>query len=182
MNRAERRDKRSGMLPRFQDLAPRFRTPEEVRRFAEQMLAQKRREFAAEKDQLDRSYEALPREFQRRFDRLRRNNPEFRWRHESYEMMVSEEAIRLAQALLTPQAVEEFMTLDPEAMRARVPGLSWDAHTQKSFTWTLQFAHTRLTDPAQIEGECAALCSMIGCDATGCGMGRYRTQPRHTVN
>ena len=173
MKRATQDGKSPKLLPRFQDLAPTFRSPQDARRFAEQALAQKKQDFAAEKDQLDAAYEALPQEFQRRFDRFRSNNPEFRWRHEAYEMMISCEALRLAQALETAQAIEDFLTSDIEVMRRLVPSLSWDTHTQKSFTWTVQFAHTWLTDPAQMEGECAALCSMIGCEATGCGMRRY---------
>ncbi len=173
MNRAARRRKGPATLPRFQDFAPTFRNPQDAQRLTEQVLALKRRDYEAEKGKLDQAYDALPQEFQRRFDRFRNNNPEFRWRHAAYEMMVSKEAIRLAQALQTIQAIEEFLTLDMESMRERVPSLSWNTHTQKSFTWTVQFAHTWLADPTRMEDECAALCSMIGCTATGCGMGRY---------
>ncbi len=172
-NRAMRRAKSTTTLPRFQDFAPSFRNSQEARHFADQVLVQKKRTFEADKERLDQAYEALPQEFQRRFDRFRRNNPEFRWRHEAYEMMVSEEAIRLAEALKSPEAVEAFLSSDMDAMRRQVPSLSWDTHTQKSFTWTVQFAHTWLTDPARIEDECAALCSMVGCEAMGCGTGRY---------
>lgn len=194
MNRAARRargarpsrtDQSSGrtpVLPRYQDLLPALGDPKAARRFAAEALAQKKRDFEGEREALDRAYEALPPEFRRRFDRFRRNNPEFRWRHEDYEMMVSQEAIKLAAALGTPEAVEGFLSLGPDGMRARVPELSWDAHTQKTFAWTAQFAHTWLTDPAMIEDECAVLCSMIGCAATGCGMGRYGFPARPLPN
>lgn len=92
--------------------------------------------------------------------------------------MTSSETIRLAQALKTAQAIEEFLTFDMEAMRQRVPSLSW-TRTYRSHSYGRCSSHTPGwlippgSSPARIEDECAAFCSMIGCEATGCGMTRY---------
>lgn len=60
----------------------------------EEREAEMRAEFEAARADMDRRFDALPEPFQKRIERRRRNNPDFRWRYESYEMFVCEEAVK----------------------------------------------------------------------------------------
>lgn len=60
---------------------------------------------------LDADYEALPDVFQRRIDKFRANNPDFRWKYEGYEMFCCTEAVKLARHLGTIEAMHHYTSL-----------------------------------------------------------------------
>lgn len=68
----------------------------EHRKMASDMQAQRLKEFEENKEKLDAQYESLPSCFQRRVDRFRRNNPDFRWEFEPYELFCCTEAVKMA--------------------------------------------------------------------------------------
>ncbi len=80
---------------------------------AEERRRRMKREFEENREEMDAKYGALPEVFRRRIDRFRGNNPDFRWMYEDYELFVCEEAVKIAEALETPEAVEEFVELSP---------------------------------------------------------------------
>lgn len=79
-----------------------YRTEEEDEAKRKQDIADReqreREEFAEKKDEMDARFDALPKPLQDRIARRRRNNPDFRWKYEGYEMFVCEEAVKFAGA------------------------------------------------------------------------------------
>ncbi|MBB76586.1 MAG: hypothetical protein CMJ75_18935, partial [Planctomycetaceae bacterium] len=75
-----------------------YRTAEEQKQASEEAIAaalEEKKQAYEEgglKERLDADYESLPPLFQRRIDRFRTNNPDFRWKWETYEMA----AVKLA--------------------------------------------------------------------------------------
>ena len=60
--------------------------------------------------------------------------------------MVCEDAVRIATALETPEAIKEWHGLDWDAQKAAVPELS-DGHSGNSFGAACRFAMLYLTFP-----------------------------------
>jgi hypothetical protein len=60
-------------------------------------------EFEVNMERMDAAYEALPDPLKRRIDRFRREDPDFRWKEEAYEMAACSEAGRLYTAALDPE-------------------------------------------------------------------------------
>src|SRR5690606_38654097 len=93
-----------------------YRTAEEQEaKIAAELVESERREreaAEAARPEMERRYAALPPIFQRRIDKFRRNNPEFWWKFERYEMFTCEQAVVIADALGTADAVREFYRLD----------------------------------------------------------------------
>lgn len=148
-----------------------YRTPEEFREYQKQQSREyedkKRRDYAVAKSRLDLDYDDLPREFQRRLDMFRTNNPEFRVQHEAYEMSVCKDAVRIAAVCKTPDAVVAFGKLDWEQQKLEVPNLS-DGHSGNSFGCAVFLARCYLTDPKLVEVQHGALCPLVGCSDYGC--------------
>lgn len=61
-----------------------------------------RSDFAAQQAELDAQFEALPPDLQRRIQRFRDEDPDFRWREEAYEMAACAEGGRLYRAAMDP--------------------------------------------------------------------------------
>ncbi len=75
---------------------------------------EKKERFEKEKSQLDQDYESLPDVFKKRIDKFRKNNPKFRADYEAYEMFCCKEAIKIANALKTSEAIQKFHDLSWE--------------------------------------------------------------------
>lgn len=127
-----------------------YRTEEEQqkkdRQVAEAAERKLREEFERNRADMDRRYNALPEVFRRRIDKFRANNPDFRWKNETYELFCCEQAIAFADALKTPEAVEVWARLnDTKEQRRQVPALSHD-HSGNTFRFAVRLAHLYLTD------------------------------------
>lgn len=116
---------------------------------------------------LDADYAALPAEFKRRLDGLRRRNADFRWRHESYEMFVCREAVLIAQTLRTADAVRGYGEAAYDEQRRLVPDLS-DQHSGNTHGSAVRLAWLWLSRPDLVEYEHGALCPLVGCRDYGC--------------
>ena len=88
----------------------------------------KAREFAVDREKLDLAYEHLPEPFQRRIDKYRLNNPEFRASYEKYEMMCCEQGVLFAETALKKVGYEwedEHPNTDTVDEVTRQKALDW---------------------------------------------------------
>jgi hypothetical protein len=123
--------------------------------------------FLTNKKTLDAQYDALPSVFQKRLDRFRRNNLDFRWRNEAYEMSCCVDAIKIAAACPTPDAIKAFYDLPWERQQEMIPDL-YDGHSGNSFGMACRLAQTYIDCPALVPLVHGALCALMGCDEYGC--------------
>ena len=121
-----------------------------------------RENFKKEKDKLDAQYEALPEVFQRRIDRFRDGNSDFRWRYEAYEMACCTEAVNIAETLgPDPENVKAFSEMPFEEKHARVPDLS-EGHSGNSLGFAIALAYYYLKEPDRVPKMAGALAPLVG--------------------
>jgi hypothetical protein len=116
--------------------------------------------------ELDAQYATLPPVFQRRIDRFRRNDPNFRWGSEGYEMSCAVDAVKIAAWARTPERVKEYHDLTWEEQKAAIPDI-FQGHSGNSFAFACRLAHHYLTDSELVKQEHGALCILTGCDGDG---------------
>lgn len=149
----------------------RYQTPEEEAESHRQWVAKheqdKRDSFEKNRAKLDADYDSLPEEFKRRLDKFRQTNPDFRWQNEPYEMSVCIDAVRVSQALGSPEKITEFHAMDWDDQQRSVPGL-YDGHSGNSFGMVCRLASTYLQYPEMVEFEHGALVMLTGCETYGC--------------
>jgi hypothetical protein len=140
---------------------------EQYRRQAEEGDLKKQEEFEESRAELDARYEALPDVFQRRLDRFRAGNPDFRWEYERYELFTCEEALKIATALETADLVIAYGKESYETQAAMVPGLSED-HSGNTHGCAVQLAYLYLYSPNTVVISHGALAPLVGCEEYGC--------------
>lgn len=123
--------------------------------------------FEKNKAALDAKYDALPDHFKRRLDKFRKNNISFRWEYEPYEMSVCVDAVKIAEALKTPEEIKRFRELDYREQKKLVPGLD-DGHSGNSFGMAVRLAYEYLNNPENVVKLHGALAPMVGSEAYGC--------------
>lgn len=126
-----------------------------------------RKEFEEQREELDRKFAALPEVFQRRVQWFRDHNPDFRWQNEAYELSSCVDAVKIAEAMETPEGVQRFKELTFEQQRAAVPDL-YDGHSGNSFGMACRLAWLYLTDPLLVVAEHGAMVPLTGCEKYGC--------------
>lgn len=123
-------------------------------------------EFEKEKDSLDAKYNALPKVFQERIDKFRTNNPNFRVEYESYEMFCCEQAVEIANALQTKEAIKEFADLDWEQQKEKVPNLD-GGHSGNTFGMSCRLAYWYLNNPEHVAEAHGSLSVLVGSEEYG---------------
>jgi hypothetical protein len=121
--------------------------------------------FEKNKADLDTKYEALPAEFKLRLDSFRRINPDFRWKHEGYEMFVCTEAIKIAKALKTIKKIDQWQKLPVEKQDKII---DVGAHSGNTFGAAVFLAKLYLKFPELVREAHGALCPLVGCKDYGC--------------
>jgi len=138
---------------------------------------EKREEFEREKDDYFRRISALPAEFQRRFERFRKNNPEFDWKFGDYELFCCEEATRIAKHLGSKEAFEkareEYRATKPEhpsgtAFLERVGFVLDDNHSGNTAGSALDLAKCYLVKPHLLPFMHGSIAVLVGCEKLGC--------------
>ena len=127
---------------------------------------ERRYDFEKNRTDFDRRYRALPEVFQRRLDKFRGNNPDFRWKYESYEMFCCEQAVEIA-AKVKADDLPEFANLDFAEQRLIVPNLS-DGHSGNTFGCAVRLAHLYLTNPEGVVQLHGAMAPLVGSEEYGC--------------
>jgi hypothetical protein len=148
-----------------------YRTPQEQAKIKAQELReeekQEKAEFKRNKAKLDAQYRALPKVFQRRINRFRKNNPDFRWKFEEYELIVCTQAMIIAKALKTLAAIQSWKELGFRKQKRLVPGL-WSGHSGNTFDAACFLATMYLEQPEKVVKQCGAAAPLVGCKNYGC--------------
>ena len=124
----------------------------------------KQRRFAENVDKMDAQYQALPDYFKARIDRFRANNSSFRVDFEDYELFCCEQAVIIANALKTPENVENWSNSDNRF--ELVPELSHD-HTGNTMGCSTSLAYWYLKEPEAVQKIHGALSPLVGSKAYG---------------
>lgn len=148
-----------------------YRTEDEERakfeREMAEMDAKRRQDFEENRAEHDARIAALPLAFQRRLAKFQQTDPDWRWRHEGYELFTCEQAVLIAETLKSPEAVVEFQKADWADQQALVPGLS-DGHSGNTFGMACRLAVWYLQRPALVILEHGTLTLLEGCERFGC--------------
>lgn len=152
-----------------------YRTPseqgalhaEQVKKFKEERM---RKFLESEKAELDDAFSSLPEPFQKRIEKFRRNNPNFRWDFEAYEMFCCKQAVAIATALKTPEAIVEFFYKPYEEQFALVPGLR-EGHSGNTMGFSVVLAKCFLEAPDNLQEIHGAMAILVGCKEYGCHTG-----------
>lgn len=134
--------------------------------------ASRQRELDNTRTDRDARRAALPANFQRRLLALESNNPAWRREYEPYELSICEDAVRIATALKTVQAIQAFRKMDWDEQKRAVPGL-FDGHSGNSFGMAVRLAHWHIADPGEVEREHGGMCPLVGCVEYG-----HRMEPQ----
>lgn len=137
---------------------------EHARAVAEQKL-KRAEEWETKKDVHAADVAALPAVFRERFEFFMRTpswGPEFG----PYEIFVMKEAVKIANTLKTPEAIESFARASWEEQK-RLVDLS-DDHSGNTFGSACRLAHVFLKEPALVPQMHGALCPLVGCEGYGC--------------
>ena len=150
----------------------RYRTEaEEHTRAAEEQRAQeaeREQAFVANLADTDRRIAALPVFFRERIAKFQRDGGyHFRRDYEAYELFCCEQAVVIADALHTREAIDAFAAAPWEEQTRMVSGLSND-HSGNTFGAACQFARTYITHPEFVPMMHGALVPLVGCAAYGC--------------
>lgn len=133
----------------------------------EESNRKRREQFELERESIDARVAALPEIFRKRLDKFRRNNPDFRWKYESYELFCCEQAVEIANALVTADAIKEFSRKKYEEQKTAVPALSGE-HSGNTFGCAVQLAYLYLSQPEAVEAMHGALAPLVGSEEYGC--------------
>ena len=123
-------------------------------------------EFKLNKNALDKKFKALPRVFQQRIQRFRDHNPNFRWKYESYEMFVCEEAVKIAETLKTIRAITKWSKNDWKKQKTLV-NIS-DNHSGNTFACAVFLAKLYANKSPNVIEAHGALTPLVGCEEYGC--------------
>lgn len=148
-----------------------YRTPEQQAELHAQSVreheAKDKVEFEQNKVELDAQYQALPEVFQRRIDKFRTNNPDFRWKFEAYEMLVCTQAVMIAEALKTSTAIQSWKDMDFKKQKRLVPDLS-NGHSGNTFDAACFLAMLYLEQPEGVVEQHGAMAPLVGSKEYGC--------------
>ena len=126
---------------------------------------EKQEAFKKNKLKLDADYDALPKEFKARIDKFRKNNPRFRIDYEPYEMFCCKEAIKIATACKTPEAVREFKELDWDRQKEMID--IDDGHSGNTFGCATSLAYWYLKERVNVAKMHGSLSPLVGSKAFG---------------
>lgn len=165
---------------------------EEHAKWVRQYEEEQKAKFEEGRESLDEKYRKLPEIFQKRIDKFRKNNPDFRWKYESYEMFCCEQAVIIAAAIgkrlfdeagaknmpfdeakesiisSAPSAFQEFYDMSWEKQKELVPDLA-DGHSGNTFGCSVMLARLYVSDQLDyIVKFYGALAPLVGSEEYGC--------------
>ena len=148
-----------------------YRTPEEEQERHKAWVFEKNKkdkeEFEKNKEKLNAQYDALPEVFQKRLDKFRTNNPDFRWEYESYEMFTCTQAVAIAESFKNTEEIEKWYDMDWDEQKKMVPELS-DQHSGNTFGMAVKLAMFYLDCPENVIKLHGALAPLVGSAEYGC--------------
>lgn len=163
-----------------------YKTGEQMHQERLALIAQhdeeKRQRFEIESAQLDEQYGALLPIFQRRIDRFRQTDPNWRVEYEAYEMFVCVEACKLIRWVEDCRARvsnpkpevrdllhEYYDNAGSEEWRQKHVGVPHDdGHSGNSFGKTVLFAQIYFDDHRFVPFAHGAMTGLVSCEDFGC--------------
>lgn len=115
----------------------------------------------------EEKFATLPPVFQKRLARFASNRADFAKQFGAYEMASCVDAVKIADALKTPEKVREFVALSWAEQIALVPGLD-EGHSGNTFGMACRLARHYLTEPDLVWRDHAAISALVGCEEAGC--------------
>jgi hypothetical protein len=116
----------------------------------------------------DQRIAALPALFQERIAKFQRDGGhDFRRDYEGYELFCCEQAVAIADALHTGEAIVAFHAASWKEQKRLVPALSSD-HSGNTFGTACLLARTYVERPEFVPKLHGALTPLVGCEAYGC--------------
>jgi len=130
---------------------------------------QMREQFEHERANLDARVANLPPVFQRRIERFRVGNADFRWRFEAIEIFVCEQARLIGDhfRLRGAKALAAWMRAPLRERLRQLPALSPE-HDPVTFGAACALARAYVWDPLLMAKAHGALVTVVGCEAYGC--------------
>jgi hypothetical protein len=123
-------------------------------------------EYETKRPEHDATLAAMPDVFQQRIAGYRERNPNFGWKFEGYELMACRDAVRIAEALKTPEAITAFYSLPWEEQKRAVPDLD-EGHSGNSFGFACRMASLYLTHPELVPKFHGAMAVLVGSEEYG---------------
>lgn len=161
-------------------------------KWVRQYEADQKAEFEKNRVSLDEKYQKLPEIFKKRIDKFRTNNPDFRWKYESYEMFCCEQAVIIASVIgkrLFDEAATECLSFDGikkaiidkahtafkefhdmswEKQKELVPDIA-DGHSGNTFGFSVTLAQFYVREQLDaIVSLYGALAPLVGSEEYGC--------------
>ena len=143
------------------------------RQWCEENERKDQESYTAAKDSNEEKIANLPMVFQERIRVFRNFSPEWGHKFEGYELFVCEQAVLIAEALKTPEAIRYFHKSSWHEQKAQVPEISGD-HSGNTFGSACSLASVFLTEPEQVPNMHGALCPLVGCKDYGCYAARHK--------
>jgi len=122
---------------------------------------EKQQRFKDSVAEMDKQYNDLPKCFQERIDKFRRNNDRFRIDYESYELFCCEQAVLIANACKTPKEVRIFKEKIWDEQVEQVKGLD-DGHSGNTFGASCSMAYWYLEQAENVVKVRGSLSSLVG--------------------
>jgi len=110
------------------------------KKWCENLDKERRESYAKNKDKYKEEYEALPKAFKERMDRLIEESPDKRHEWEPYEIYILTESVKILNALKTPEAIESFHNENFYTQKTLVPDLD-EGHSGNTFGCATRFAY-----------------------------------------
>lgn len=95
--------------------------------------------FEEQKDFLDKQYKQFPTIYKQRIDKFHRNNPDFRWKYENFEIKLCRESILIAKFI--------HERLESKRIIGRIPKKEKDSYTtavEKTLNWLSKLSEKRM--------------------------------------
>lgn len=126
------------------------------------------RELESNRADIDQRIASLPTLFRERLKKFQRDGGhEFRRDYEGYELFCCEQAVAIALALQTTEAIKAFHAADWDEQKRLVPSLS-DEHSGNTFGMACALAKAYIEKPEFVTKMHGALTPLVGCEAYGC--------------
>ena len=115
---------------------------------------------------IEAEYNALPEIFRKRIDKFRKANEDFKYEYEGYEMFCCKEAVKIAKALKTVEAIDLWKDAPYEKQKTVVD--IDDGHSGNTFGCACGLAKLYIQSPEYVLLAHGALTPLVGCEAYGC--------------
>lgn len=147
-----------------------YRTADQQQAYMDDLVRQDQErqkvEFEEQRAALDADFADLPEPFQKWMQKFRDENPDYRWKIESYDMCIARDAVKIANAFETDDQLKTFSEWGWEQQNKAVPNLD-KGHSGNTFGMAVRMARLYKLDHALVERFHSGMCMLAGCEGVG---------------